>query len=126
MTLSTSGARQRSVRGFRARTRQGPARAQRSEHGRPHPSAPLREAPPEDDGLTYAYEKVAFARIPILWNDGARTLSIGKRQGSFPGMLNERTFQVVLVAKGKPVGFSFEPKVDATAKYVGEPVTVKL
>ncbi|MBN1608020.1 MAG: DUF4968 domain-containing protein, partial [Polyangiaceae bacterium] len=33
----------------------------------------------EDDGVTYGYEKGAFARIPIRWNDGARTLSIGKR-----------------------------------------------
>jgi alpha-D-xyloside xylohydrolase len=80
----------------------------------------------EDDGVTYGYEKGAFARIPIRWNDGARTLSIGKREGAFPGMLGERTFQVVVASKGRPVGFSFEPKVDGTAKYVGEAVDVKL
>ena len=64
--------------------------------------------------------------MPIRWNDAARTLSIGKREGSFPGMLKERTFQVVVVSKGKAVGFSFEPKVDGTARYGGDPVEVKL
>ena len=40
----------------------------------------------EDDGVTYGYEKGALARIPIRWNDATRTLTIGKREGSFPGM----------------------------------------
>ena len=39
----------------------------------------------EDDGLTYGYEKGAFARIPIHWNDATRTLTIGKRAGVVPG-----------------------------------------
>jgi alpha-D-xyloside xylohydrolase len=80
----------------------------------------------EDDGLTYGYEKGAYARIPIRWNDVARTLSIGKREGSFPGMVKERTFHVVVVSKGKAVGFSFEPRVDGAVKYGGEAVDVKL
>jgi alpha-D-xyloside xylohydrolase len=80
----------------------------------------------EDDGLTYGYERGASARIPIRWNDAARTLTIGKREGEFPGMLKVRTFQVVLVAKGKPVGFTFEPKIDKSVSYTGEPVELKL
>ncbi len=35
----------------------------------------------EDDGLTYGYEKGAFARIPIGWDDAAKTLTLGKREG---------------------------------------------
>ena len=80
----------------------------------------------EDDGLTYGYEKGAFARIPIRWTEATRTLTIGKREGAFPGMQQERTFQVVLVGKGKPVGFSFEPKADKTVRYDGAPVELKL
>ena len=80
----------------------------------------------EDDGLTYGYEKGACARIPMRWNNAARTLTIGKREGSFPGMLEERTFQVVLVEKAKPVGFSFDPKPDRTVRYAGAPVELKL
>ena len=80
----------------------------------------------EDDGLTYAYEKGACTRISIRWQEATRTLTIGKREGSFPGMQRERTFQVVLVSKAKPVGFSFEPKPDKTIPYDGAAVEVKL
>ena len=80
----------------------------------------------EDDGLTYGYEKGAFARIPIRWDDATATLAIGKREGSFPGMLASRTFDVVLVTKEKPVGFSFEAKSDRTVRYDGAAVSVEL
>ena len=80
----------------------------------------------EDDGLTYGYEKGAFARIPLRWNDATGTLTIGKREGSFPGMLAQRTFEVVRVGKTKPVGFSFEPKPDRTVRYDGAAVEVRL
>jgi alpha-D-xyloside xylohydrolase len=80
----------------------------------------------EDDGLSYGYEKGAFARIPIRWHDATRMLTIGQREGSFAGMLKERTFQVVLVAKDKPVGFSFAPKADKTVRYEGAALELKL
>jgi alpha-D-xyloside xylohydrolase len=80
----------------------------------------------EDDGLTYNYEKGMFSRIPLRWDDAARTLSIGKRQGSFEGALSERTFNLVLVSKQKPVSFSFSPRVDRTVHYSGDKVVVKL
>ncbi|MGO9477744.1 MAG: TIM-barrel domain-containing protein [Limisphaerales bacterium] len=79
----------------------------------------------EDDGLTYGYEKGAFARIPITWDEQSRTLTIGDRKGSFKGMLKQRTFNVVLVSKDKPVAFSFNPKADQTVTYAGKAVKVK-
>jgi len=79
----------------------------------------------EDDGLTYGYEKGAFSRIPVRWNDATGTLTIGKREGAFPGMLAQRTFEVVLVAKGKPVGFSFEPRADRSVRYDGAQVEIR-
>jgi len=81
----------------------------------------------EDDGLTYGYERGAFSRIPLRWNDVARTLAIGARSGSFPGMLAERTFDIVLVSAAKPVGFSLvPPAVDRRVHYRGDPVEVDL
>ena len=73
----------------------------------------------EDDGVTYGYEKGAYARIPLKWDDTSRTLTIGKRIGKFPGMLPKRTFNVVLVARDKPVGFYSTPKPDQTVTYRG-------
>jgi alpha-D-xyloside xylohydrolase len=80
----------------------------------------------EDDGVTYGYEKGASARIPMRWNDAARTLTIAKREGSYAGMQKERRFEVVLVSKAKPVGFSFAPKADKSVRYDGAAVELKL
>ena len=79
----------------------------------------------EDDGLSYAYEKGASARIPVRWTDATRTLTIGRREGSFPGMLAERTFEVAFVSRDRPVGFSFTPRADRTVRYRGEAVEVR-
>jgi alpha-D-xyloside xylohydrolase len=79
----------------------------------------------EDDGLSYAYEKGASTRIPIRWDDATRTLTIGRREGSFPGMLAGRTFEVVFVSRTRPVGFSFAPRADRTVRYRGEAVEVR-
>jgi alpha-D-xyloside xylohydrolase len=79
----------------------------------------------EDDGLTYGYEKGAFARIPLSWNDAARTLTIGRREGTFPGMLQERTIQVRFIRAGNAVPFAFDGAVDRTVRYTGESVEIR-
>ncbi len=80
----------------------------------------------EDDGLTYNYEKGQFAQIPMQWDEETRTLTIGKRQGEFPGMLQSRAFQVVLVSPAKANGFSFDPKPIRTIQYKGDALQVAL
>jgi len=50
----------------------------------------------EDDFETYACEKGAWTRIRFIWNDKSRTLVIGARQGTYDGMLKERTFRIVM------------------------------
>ena len=80
----------------------------------------------EDDGVSYEYEGGAFARIPMHWDDATKTLTIGKREGKFTGMLRHRTFNVVLVTKDKPAGFSFKPKPDKSVSYQGKAVKVRL
>ena len=80
----------------------------------------------EDQGLNYDYEIGAFAKIPIRWNEATGTLTIGKLEGSYAGMPAERTFNVVIVSKNKPVGFSFTPRPDRTVHYGGDAVEVRL
>jgi alpha-D-xyloside xylohydrolase len=41
----------------------------------------------EDEGTNYNYEQGKYSIIPITYNDQTKTLAIGKRQGSFTGML---------------------------------------
>jgi alpha-D-xyloside xylohydrolase len=79
----------------------------------------------EDEGEGYAYEKGAFAVIPIEWSEAKRTLTIGARRGSFPGMLERRSFHVVFVSKGRGVGLDPEPRADATVTYEGRPLRVE-
>jgi len=50
----------------------------------------------EDENDNYDYEKGVYATIPFSWDDAKHTLTIGARQGSFPGMLQTRTFRVAV------------------------------
>ena len=56
----------------------------------------------EDEGTNYDYEKGQYATIPINWDDASRKLTIGDRKGSFEGMLESRTFRVIVVGKDHP------------------------
>ncbi|MEP6917328.1 MAG: TIM-barrel domain-containing protein, partial [Acidobacteriota bacterium] len=78
----------------------------------------------EDDGLTYDYERRQFSRIPLVWNDAARTLTIAKRTGAFPGMPATRTFNVVLVSPDQPTGYAAAAP-GRTVNYRGDAVPVK-
>jgi len=78
----------------------------------------------EDEGDNYNYESGTCATIPLAWNEAARTLTIGARQGSFPGMLTNRTFRVVWVSSGHGAGLTNTPTADAVIPYTGNAVQV--
>ncbi|HEX5322187.1 MAG TPA: TIM-barrel domain-containing protein [Capsulimonadaceae bacterium] len=80
----------------------------------------------DDDGLTYNYERGAFTQIPFRWNDRGHTLTIGERQGSYPGMLARRTFQIVLISPRHPAGFSWSPSITRIVSYTGHAIHVHL
>jgi len=50
----------------------------------------------EDEGDNYNYEQGRYTTITMQWNDKARKLTIGQRQGNYEGMLKQRRFTVVL------------------------------
>jgi alpha-D-xyloside xylohydrolase len=54
----------------------------------------------EDEGDSYNYEQGLFASIPIDWNEHTRQLTIGSRQGSYPGIPASRVFQPIIVTEG--------------------------
>lgn len=49
----------------------------------------------EDEGDSYNYEKGIYSNIPISWNERSRTLTIGERKGTYPGMIEERKFTII-------------------------------
>lgn len=80
----------------------------------------------EDDGVSYAYEQGAFSRIPLRWNEQSRTLTIGARTGEYPGMLKERTFEIVRVDGKRATPLDFEQAANRVVKYDGREVKVVL
>ena len=58
----------------------------------------------EDEGDNYDYEKGSYTIIPLNWDDQNQTLTIGDKQGNYPGSLKERVFNVVLVNELEGVG----------------------
>ena len=50
----------------------------------------------EDEGDNYNYEHGVCSTITMEWSDRTRTLTIGQRKGSYPGMLQSRKFTIVL------------------------------
>ena len=80
----------------------------------------------EDEGDTYHYEKGFYATIPMDWNEASQTLRIGERKGSFPGMLKDRTFDVVIVSANHGTGVEGTTSPDRRIKYSGRSISVKL
>jgi alpha-D-xyloside xylohydrolase len=78
----------------------------------------------EDQGDTYNYEKGERATIPIDWNDVTQTLTIGARQGSYPGMPAQRAFNIVFVGENQGAGGAVMANPDRTIEYSGSAVTV--
>jgi len=80
----------------------------------------------EDAGDTYAYEKGAHSVVPVHWNDESNTLTIGPRQGTFPGMVQRRTFHVILVKANHGVGEKNTGHPDKEVEYDGRAITVSV
>ncbi len=79
----------------------------------------------EDENVNYNYEKGKYAMIPFTFDEAARSLVIGDRQGEFPGMLTDRTFNVVLVDKTNPQPFDLSKAKGQTVQYNGVKQIVK-
>jgi alpha-D-xyloside xylohydrolase len=78
----------------------------------------------EDENDGYGYTKGVHALVALHWDDAAKTLTVGSREGSFPGMLGKRTLRVVLVGRDHGVGIAESPQADKTLTYEGSRVTV--
>jgi alpha-D-xyloside xylohydrolase len=80
----------------------------------------------EDENDNYNYEKGVYSTITFNWDDVKKTLTIDDRKGSFPGMLNQRTFNLVLVGANKGVGDNLTSQPDKQIIYAGKKLVVKL
>lgn len=80
----------------------------------------------EDENDNYNYEKGAYSTITFAWNNSKNELTISDRKGTFNGMLANRKFNIVRVAKNKGTGMDVVQKFDKEVSYSGTKVVVKL
>jgi len=80
----------------------------------------------EDENDTYNYEKGAFTTISFKWDDAKHQLVIDNRKGAFPGMIQKRTFQIVIVNKNKGTGIGMTENPDKTVRYTGTAQVIQL
>lgn len=62
----------------------------------------------------------------MTYNEAKKQLTISDRQGSFPGMLTNRTFNIVSVSKDKSLALDFNAAPGKSVSYIGKAVTISL
>jgi alpha-D-xyloside xylohydrolase len=81
----------------------------------------------EDQGTNYGYEKGEYTRIPLTYNEATHTLTVGDRQGSYPGMQEKRTIEVIWISKDRPAGVALQTSANAqTLAYEGKEVRIAM
>lgn len=80
----------------------------------------------EDENDNYNYEKGIYSTIDFTWDDASRTLTIDERKGEFPGMLKNRTINVVLVSEKSGCGLEITPQANQKITYNGKKQTLVL
>jgi alpha-D-xyloside xylohydrolase len=80
----------------------------------------------EDKGTDNGYERGACSTIEFSYNEAEGALTIGGRKGEFPGMLKDRTFEVVRAGKDRKRGMDFNSKPDRALKYSGTKIVVQI
>lgn len=78
----------------------------------------------EDDGVSPGYKQGKFARIPVRWDEGTGTLSIGAREGGYDGMPGKRAISVRFYAPGRAVAPDFAESAQSLV-YDGTAITVR-
>ncbi|MBC8051981.1 MAG: DUF5110 domain-containing protein [Sphingobacteriaceae bacterium] len=78
----------------------------------------------EDEGTNYNYEQGKYSEIPMVYNETTKTLSIGRRKGTYPGMLQNRVFYIVWVKPNSSVPLDFITKGNKTINYAGQEIKI--
>lgn len=73
----------------------------------------------EDENTNYNYEKGMYTEIPFTYDEQTGTLTIGQRKGSFPGMLEKRTFNITWITKDHPKALDITGGFDTQVTYDG-------
>jgi alpha-D-xyloside xylohydrolase len=78
----------------------------------------------EDENTNYNYENGAFSTIEFKYSEESKTLTIADRKGSFPGMLQDRKFEIVWVSDHQ-VGVGLKAQPHQVVAYNGKEISVR-
>jgi len=78
----------------------------------------------EDEGINYNYEKGAYSKIRLTYNEESKSLVIGNREGSYEGMVQERMFHVVFVNRENPKALDLTASFDHKVLYHGDEISI--
>lgn len=79
----------------------------------------------EDEGDNYNYEKGKYTTIRFAWNNVTKKLTIGSRQGSYSGDVQDRVFKARVVKPGSGIEAT-ESAAGKLIAYRGRRVSIKL
>ena len=71
----------------------------------------------EDEGTNYNYEKGQYSNIRMDWDNKKKRLTIGKREGSFQGMIEKRPVRIQLISE--------EGIEEQNISYEGEKIVIR-
>ncbi|MCF8223629.1 MAG: DUF5110 domain-containing protein [Bacteroidales bacterium] len=80
----------------------------------------------EDEKQNNNYEDGAYSLIPFSYEEESGVLTISQRQGEFPGMLKERTFNIFVISKDNSLATDTNREPYETVKYNGTPIRINL
>jgi len=60
----------------------------------------------------------------LAWDEKSKTLTLGKREGKFPGLLKQRTFRIVFVSPGHGTGGAMTTTADVEVVYKGRALKI--
>ncbi len=80
----------------------------------------------EDENDNYNYEKGMLSTIVFSWNDANKTLTINEQNGTYPGMIKERKFNIVKVSINNGTGDGEVKEFDKVINYKGKKTEFKL
>lgn len=80
----------------------------------------------EDENDNYNYERGSYSQIRFSWNDKKKQLTIADRTGQFPGMLEKRSFRMVLVNEKQGAGVQPAGGDAHKVEYEGKKLVISL
>jgi alpha-D-xyloside xylohydrolase len=80
----------------------------------------------EDENINYNYEKGDFGLLPFSYSESTKELKLGRQQGIFRGMPENRNIGFLVISIDKPIGFSGELKPVKSIEYIGDEMSILL